>query len=1479
MPDAPPTPAAPDPQVAANRQQLMDRLTTARQQGATWDQIHESLATRVQSARQAGATDAQIQHSLGFNNPEELIAATQSNVQQHMAATKPTSWAESFVSGLTHSSAAALLGIKPDDTPVEGHGARISEGLGEAVGDFPASVAGAVGGAFTGTLAGGPVGGYVAGAGGATALPQLIKSERDRYVKALQSGQVRTPEDFLHIQGQVMADTAEAGAVGIAAGGAGGVAGPLLDKMGAGRVTKFLGTVATESATMATAQATLAGHMPKMEDFVDAAVTVGAFHTAHAVAAPAARAIRTRLMQNYAETGETPQDSAARAVHDPIFRAQMMGVPHPEVPVGSSRSDVAPPPIIRPGTMANEHTPLPQGQFVIPRAIGGFDEALPWVLKEEGGLTKDTGGVTKWGISAKAHPGLDIANLSQQEAGEIYHKEYWRAIDADALDPKLRLAAFDSAVNEGVGQTKTWLREAGGDVQAFMRLRIEKYAKLARDPKYAPYAKSWARRLKDLGATGDMAGVIERGPENVGREFTPEDRAALDLDGGEGGKPPEDSGKGGKPPEDEDPWQHVMSRVAPDEGTNWFGNSVDAFKRIYGELFDPMHPVRRLVDSVTKGDALDDYSNPNLLFRVAENSGEVAKVAISRNMVDLDGNTTGHGLEDIVSGKSSGTEFSKADQAKFLNGYAIAKWALMMDAQGKQSGVDTTHAAAVVAQGDAQFGAAFQHLVDWRNGTLKWLGEAGVHDSKKIDALIAENDSTIPGYRRMDDGSYQPVSTGKPGIWNPIKGAKGSERLIEPILKSLMQDAFLRHELASNNRAMVALADLGIKGNEATEHRAVDVNIVAAMDEMKKQGVDEDMLSSLAKSAGAMLPKDEVPIFRDGKMYGVKFTDPELTRVLRGYDQNARRVVMKVIGTITSIPRNLQTRFNPLFPVHLLSYDLPWQYITNPDSKGPVSSFLVGLGHMTNDAEGYQRWLQSGGADHIFDGLSKSDYIRRVMQGQEEQSLASNMWNVAKSPFDALTGWTRMVSTPIKFGRYLRGVEQGETPLRAAAASSEAAFHRPAFGGPVGKAWNTLVPYTTAHLNGLDKSVRAQFGLGSTITGAKYNALHTTIKAASTITLMTVASWFAYKDEEWYKAMPEWQKNNAWIIVPPIGGAPPIPIAAPPILSTIYVALPRMLLEAFIADNPHAADDIWSTLGASLMPPGGLTGASILTPILEHISNHSFHQDRPLVNQNTIAGVQPAEQFTQYSSPAARDLAQYTSDLPLVHSNLGWSPPVIDNYISQWGGPMGRVAAAGVDKALAGSPSNPYPETKVSEWPGVSSWAVRYPSASAAPIQQFYDAAAGLAKENGSLLKELRDGNFSAFKRVVDQGGASAAAYHQLNLGENIPPGVDAGPYMDYLAQKAQGADYQDVQLVHQAATALQNAHKWAVENVNENHNLTGHDKRQILDSVNAQMQAISERGNEAADRALIGTKRAGAAAHAPAPDSIEFTPPELPGQ
>lgn len=93
-----------------------------------------------------------------------------------------------------------------------------------------------------------------------------------------------------------------------------------------------------------------------------------------------------------------------------------------------------------------------------------FDVALGFVLEREGGYQCDhddpgnwTGGKvgagdlrgTKYGISAKAYPNLDIATLTQWQARTIYEKDYWFNAFCDRLPGPLAVLAFDAAVNQG----------------------------------------------------------------------------------------------------------------------------------------------------------------------------------------------------------------------------------------------------------------------------------------------------------------------------------------------------------------------------------------------------------------------------------------------------------------------------------------------------------------------------------------------------------------------------------------------------------------------------------------------------------------------------------------------------------------------------------------------------------------------------------------------------------------------------------------------------------------------------------------------------------------------------------------------------------------------------------------------------------------------------------------------------------------------
>jgi lysozyme family protein len=94
-----------------------------------------------------------------------------------------------------------------------------------------------------------------------------------------------------------------------------------------------------------------------------------------------------------------------------------------------------------------------------------FDQCFAKLIDHEGGYVnnpRDPGGETKYGISKRAYPALDIADLTLDDAKGIYKRDYWERAQCDRLHPDLAFQVFDGAVNSGIGNSIRWLQEAAG---------------------------------------------------------------------------------------------------------------------------------------------------------------------------------------------------------------------------------------------------------------------------------------------------------------------------------------------------------------------------------------------------------------------------------------------------------------------------------------------------------------------------------------------------------------------------------------------------------------------------------------------------------------------------------------------------------------------------------------------------------------------------------------------------------------------------------------------------------------------------------------------------------------------------------------------------------------------------------------------------------------------------------------------------------
>jgi lysozyme family protein len=85
-----------------------------------------------------------------------------------------------------------------------------------------------------------------------------------------------------------------------------------------------------------------------------------------------------------------------------------------------------------------------------------FNRCIEVVLKNEGGdkivnHPNDPGGLTRWGITQRNYPELNIKALTKAKAISIYYADYWMPMNLAILnDEDLILHVYDMGVNAGI---------------------------------------------------------------------------------------------------------------------------------------------------------------------------------------------------------------------------------------------------------------------------------------------------------------------------------------------------------------------------------------------------------------------------------------------------------------------------------------------------------------------------------------------------------------------------------------------------------------------------------------------------------------------------------------------------------------------------------------------------------------------------------------------------------------------------------------------------------------------------------------------------------------------------------------------------------------------------------------------------------------------------------------------------------------------
>jgi lysozyme family protein len=130
-----------------------------------------------------------------------------------------------------------------------------------------------------------------------------------------------------------------------------------------------------------------------------------------------------------------------------------------------------------------------------------FHSIIPFIIEHEGGYVNhpnDPGGETKYGISKRAYPHLNIKDITVQDAVRIYYEDYWED-SWNKLGFPLAACMLDTAVNMGKKRAREFFDRSDGSYITYIQVRIAKYKEIIdKNPKMKVFEKGWMNRVTDL---------------------------------------------------------------------------------------------------------------------------------------------------------------------------------------------------------------------------------------------------------------------------------------------------------------------------------------------------------------------------------------------------------------------------------------------------------------------------------------------------------------------------------------------------------------------------------------------------------------------------------------------------------------------------------------------------------------------------------------------------------------------------------------------------------------------------------------------------------------------------------------------------------------------------------------------------------------------------------------------------------------------
>ena len=1111
------------------------------------------------------------------------------------------------------------------------------------------------------------------------------------------------------------------------------------------------------------------------------------------------RRVQHNLETVYAETGMAPWEAAARSQNDPVIRQELMGQDLDHEPVTPKLKSVAPLEPKKP--MTEEEKAVEAGKTPLPPAGGETVEAGTATGAQSGAIEGEAPKAGKIGKTVttpqEIEPlilGLETGGLRSPDAAV----STTGAIGAHQIEPSTaRKSGFDpERLHEPEYNRMVYdhimadlIQRYHGDTDAVLVAynagprRANEYLASGRDLTVIPRETQGYLYKAGRASDEDMikAGWTQQQLDRMGH--------VRGAGGGEGKPPgpPRGGGGEGEPPERpllEGPEEKALPTL--EEANAAFDEKVvdkpeaakPAFFSRLASYWDSTLTRARELDDVLEEQGIKEPNGYGLedAFRGTWGAESEAANFVHTDAIDIMGEKTGAG--------------SLAKAAKLigeggdLNGwrnYMLAKRTIQKAEQGVDTGMPLD-AATVIASDKAtikRYEAATKMWTDVHNAALDFARDGGFLNGDQVAAMKRDNSAAYIKFRRVmgDDRPMPFENTGsaffKTGR-GPQKMEGGEGNILDPFRWSVDN---LRQLVINTRRNMaigqiVALSEKSYMKDLGLKQLKYEPNATLAepgSDVFKPYGIDDGKPYEpfLAERARSKLDPGQFIFVRNGVPERWKTKDVDLAQMI-----NAARspqeadVIAASIQAFTKIER-AGIAIMPDFIADVVAKHQVQAWVTDVMHPAPVVTMVRGVIDHFNGGEAWDLWRRMGGdkggtfedflgefgefaKDKMFGySLRDSGAMDRILNSVKHPLAFANMVGTAIAKpsrwlFEASVNASRV-------GYFKKAVAAGIEPRKAAMMSRAAYLDMREM--PAGAAAQNIartVPFSLGFMRGTSQVVRA----------FKDHPIATSVAAISGITVPQILLQGLSMMQDQYGDLADGQKFSdippairyTHFITPYIPGVGRLMMPHPFAIGMAFAGMPARFMDWYANDNPQAFKGWYGQFTDQVLPPVIMP---FFQPIIEQFANKSLYNGRPIV-PDKLANKSAWMQYTDYTSEPMKLLSRN------LHSiGMDVSPMVLDNYLNEWTGTLGREMlkwASWGAKEFHWASSSPTDLGTGSSF--TSSFYLAHPDMQMGRIQEFETAKADF---------ETRHADFILAKQRAQQGYAEGQEQMEGAIQQNSP--------------------------------------------------------------------------------------------------------------